>query len=243
MALPVAMANYQLQVHLLGLGGKCSPRECQRQRRARTLSPPPPRIVEQPKACSSSPSFMAAVVAKAHNLQVQLSGPRGKHSPPECQQQRQARILRSPPPPRTVEQPQACSISRSLMAAPVVMAHNLQVQVPSPRSGKRSPPKCQRQRRARTLGPPPPCTVEQSQACPIRWSFVAAFVCKGKRLAAGAGARWQALSKVTAAETSTHFGCASASHRGAAASLLDQSEVHGGSVAKADHLQVRGAWC
>ena len=42
-----------------------------------------------------------------------------KHSPPECQRQRRASTL-SPPPPRTVEQLQACSISRkSLMAAPL----------------------------------------------------------------------------------------------------------------------------
>ena len=37
---------------------------------------------------------------------------------------------------------------------------------------------------------------------------------------------------------STHFDSASASHRGAAASLLDLSELHGGSVAKARHLHV-----
>ena len=36
----------------------------------------------------------------------------GKHSPPNCQRQRRARTL-TPPPPRNVEQPQACSISQT----------------------------------------------------------------------------------------------------------------------------------
>ena len=52
----------------------------------------------------------------------------------------------------------------------------------------------------------------------------------------------QLYTRVLAIKKRKHLDSASASHRGAATSLLDQSEVHGGSVAKADHLQVRGAW-
>ena len=60
---------------------------------------------------------------------------------------------------------------------------------------------------------------------------------------AGAGAwswRRQALSiRVPDTQTSTHLESASASHRGAAASLLlhHQSELHGGACA--DHIQCR----
>ena len=50
---------------------------------------------------------------------MQVPGRASKHpSLPECQQQRQARTL-TPPPLRTVEQPQACSTCRSCMAASV----------------------------------------------------------------------------------------------------------------------------
>ena len=54
------------------------------------------------------------------------------------------------------------------------------------------------------------------------------FRCKGKGTCR---CRWLVLAASThspQAETSTHLGSVSASHRGAAASLLDQSEVHGG---------------
>ena len=51
----------------------------------------------------------------------------------------------------------------------------------------------------------------------------------------GAGAGWQALyTGVPTAETSMQLDSASASHRGAAASLLDQSELHGGFHYKAE---------
>ena len=50
---------------VLGRGGKHSAPECQRQRRARTLSRPSPCTVEQPQACSISRSSIAALVAKA----------------------------------------------------------------------------------------------------------------------------------------------------------------------------------
>ena len=66
-------------------------------------------------------------------------------------------------------------------------------------------------------------------------------VAKAKHLQVrGAGGK-HPPSECLVAETSTHLASASTSHRGAAASLLDQSEVHGGSVTKANHLQVCGA--
>ena len=78
----------------------------------------------------------------------------------------------SPSAPSIVEQLQACSISRSFMAA------LLQRQAPagawSKRQARRSPPECRRQRRACTLSPPASCTVKQPQACSTRRSFVAA---------------------------------------------------------------------
>ena len=62
----------------------------------------------------------ACSVAQAGHMQVR--GPGGKHSPIECKQQqtwqRRAHTC-SPPPPRTVDKPQACSISRSVIAAPL----------------------------------------------------------------------------------------------------------------------------
>ena len=50
-------------------------------------------------------------VAKANHLLQVPDHDGSKHSAPECRRQRQARTL-SPPPLQTVEQPQACSISR-----------------------------------------------------------------------------------------------------------------------------------
>ena len=83
-----------------------------KQRRARTLRRPSLCTVEQPQACSISWSFMAASVAKANHLQVQVHGPHGRHSP-----QAETSTPLRPPASRTVEQPQACSVSRSVMAA------------------------------------------------------------------------------------------------------------------------------
>ena len=60
---------------------------------------------------------MAAPVQR-QGTHLQVPGPGGKHSLPECQQRRRAHTL-SLPPPGIVEQPQACSISRSFMAAPL----------------------------------------------------------------------------------------------------------------------------
>ena len=99
-----------------------------------------------------------------------------------------------------------------------------------------------RQRRARTLSPPPPLTVKQPQACLIsRGSSIAkTSTCRPwcRRLITAASTLH---TTVLAAETSMHHesASASASNREAAASLLDHSELHnhGGSDAK-----VLGAW-
>ena len=104
-------------------GDKRSPHECHRQKRASTLSQPPPRTVEQPQACSISRSLMAAFRLQSQSPASQVPQPQEAH---QCQRQRRARFW-SPPPPRTVEQPQACSISRSLMAAFRCKANHLQV--------------------------------------------------------------------------------------------------------------------
>ena len=70
--------------------------------------------------------------------------------------QKRVRVL-SPPPPYTVQKPQACSISLSFTASP------LQRKSPALQDGAWL--ECRRQRRAGTLNPRPPCTVEQPQAC------------------------------------------------------------------------------
>ena len=100
------------------------------------------------------------------------------------------------------------------------------MQVPGRASKHPSPPECQQQRQARTLTPPPLRTVEQPQACSTCRSCMAASVAEHS---ACAWSSPQALStRVPEAETSAHLESASASHHGAAASLLHQSELHGG---------------
>ena len=145
-------------------GGRHSPPECQRQRRARTLSPPAPRIVEKPQACSiSRMNFMAAPMQRQSTCRL-LDHCGGRHLPPECQRQRRARTL-SLSPSRTVEQPHVCSISRRSFTT-TSLQRQTTCRLLDRRGGKHSPPECQRQRRARTLRPPsPPRTVEQPQAC------------------------------------------------------------------------------
>ena len=72
-------------------------------------------FLAQLQACSISRIFMAAPLQTNH-CRCLVGG--GKHSAPWCRRQRRARTL-SPFLPRTVEQPQACSTSRSFMAAPL----------------------------------------------------------------------------------------------------------------------------
>ena len=117
----------------------------------RSLSLRTPHTVEQPQACSISRSFMAASVAKANHLQVHVHGPHGRHSP-----QAETSTPLRPPASRTVEQPQACSVSRIFMAASVAKPNHLQCtwsQQPSARSRHEHAP----------WSPPPPRTVEQPQ--------------------------------------------------------------------------------
>ena len=79
------------------------------------------------------------------------------------------------------------------------------------------------------MSPLPACTVEWVQACSTSRSFMAApsqrqtLSCRCLVMAAST-----LHSPVLAAGTSTHLESATAVHRRASASLLDQSELHGG---------------
>ena len=97
-------------------GGKHSPSECQTLEPPLTLSPPPPRTVEQPHTRARSVGASWRLRCSTQSVQVLVCG--SKHSHAECKRQRRARTLR-PPPPCTVQHPQACSISESVMAAPL----------------------------------------------------------------------------------------------------------------------------
>ena len=146
---------------------------------------------------------------------------------------RRARTL-SPPQPRTEEQPQACSIRWSFInAGAVARSTHTHLQVPGWSAGG--------QKRARTLSPPPPRTEEQPQACSIRWSFDGGSVAKANTLQ---GAWLECRRQRRARTLSPPPSCIV--HRGAAASLLGQSEHHhGGSfhcIRHTHHLQVPGAW-
>ena len=99
---------------------------------------------------------------------------------------------------------------------------------------------------ARTLSRPPPRTVEQPQACSISLSCMVAFVAKPKQpdlhVFLSPGGKHSPPPECQRQRRSTHLESASASHRGAAASLLDQLAVHGGSDAKANNGVGAGAW-
>ena len=107
-------------------GGKHSPPSSARGGRdehAPCLSPPPPppRTVEQPQACSISRSFMAAPLHNKHSCTGAWSGRQALCTRvPEVENKRRAPTL-SRCPPRTEEQPQACSIILifMFMAAPL----------------------------------------------------------------------------------------------------------------------------
>ena len=99
-----------------------SARAPEAERRARTLSPPPPRTMEQPQACSISREHHGGSVAPRQTPVLQVLGRRGgKHSPTRVPERR-ARTL-SQPPSCTVEQPQACSTSRELHGGSVAKAN------------------------------------------------------------------------------------------------------------------------
>ena len=123
---------------------------------------PPPHIVEQPQACSIS-LMQARYFSKRQALSISV---------PEAENVHTFR----PPPPQplgctilaSVEQPQqACPISWRTFMAAAPLQRQATCRLLDRRSGKHSPLACQRQRRARTLRPPPPRTVEQPQACSI----------------------------------------------------------------------------
>ena len=218
-----------MSLQVPGRGGKHSPPpECRRQRRAHTVSPPPPRTVQQPQACSISWSFIMAAPSTQHKIIVGAWS-RRQALPTRVSEAETSTHLDSTSSPRTVQQPQACSNSRSLMAAPSTQNT---LQVPG-RGGKHSTLECRRKRRA--------CTIieclcashgrtvragSRKLAPSVRASWQ---LCRRKihRSFACAWSRRQALStRVPEAETSTHL-------ESLCASLLYQSELHGGSVVAA----------
>ena len=86
-----------------------------------------------------------------------------------------------------------------------------------------------KQRRASALSRPPPRTMEQPEACSISWKFMAASVAKAKPPSCRCRCMVLVASKHSPqAETSNRLESTATSHRGAAGSLLDQSELHGG---------------
>ena len=111
------------------------------------------------------------------------------------------------------------------MAAPLQRQTHLRVQVPG---GKHSPLDCYRQRQARTLSPPSPCTVQLPQACSISRSLhggSVALLAKANKPACASAWRRALSTGVPAAETSTHLESASTLQSAAAASWLHQSEL------------------
>ena len=76
------VALVQTTMQAANRGGQHSTNECRRQRRARTVHAPSPRAVDQPQACSSNRSSMAAPVQTKRQDLVADRG--GKHSPHEC---------------------------------------------------------------------------------------------------------------------------------------------------------------
>ena len=164
-----------------------------------------------------APSVGASSRLRCRPQSVQVLGRGGKHSPTAVPEPETSTHRESLTRPRTVEHPQACSISRSFMAAP--LQDTVQVRG---RGSKHSHAECKRQRRARTLRPPPPCTVQHPQACSISESVMAAPL--QTTISAGAWSRQQAIcTRVPKADTSTHLASASTLHRAAAvASLLHQ---------------------
>ena len=112
--------------------------ECRRQRKSRTLRPPPPHPMEQPQACSTSRMFVAAPlhrqeragawsrrqalctqVPEAHQSfcthhESAATAQRGalRHKLVALLRRQSTCKCLSPPQPHTVQESQACSISR-----------------------------------------------------------------------------------------------------------------------------------
>ena len=144
------------------------------------------------------------------------------------------------PPPRIIKQPQACSISQSFLAASVARA-SLYLQVPG----------SQRQSLSTRVLAAETSTHLESATASHREATAASlldqselhggFRCRASLCLHVPWSRRQALStRVLMAETSTHLESATASHHRAAASLLDQSELHGGFRLQSIYLPVPG---
>ena len=179
-----------MHVHVQG-GKHFSPVECQWQRRARTLSRPPPCMVEQPQACSICRSFIGGFRCKSKPHARAGAG---------AWSGRQAPYTGRVPAAETSTHlesasalhgghggPAASLLTRSVgasLAASVANANHIhvhvQVQVHGLGCKHSQTVECQRQRRARTLSRPPPCAVDQPQACSISRSFIGGFRCKSK---------------------------------------------------------------
>ena len=144
------------------------------------------------------------------------------------------------------------------MLRPVEPCKGTHLQVPDQCGKALSTPDFWRLRRARTLISHPPPTVEKQQACSTSrwlqrqtpdpagaWSRRQALLnggslCKGNHLQVPDhhGGKHSPSPKCWRHRRARTFESASASHRGAAASLLDQSKLHGGFRCKGKHLQV-----
>ena len=98
----------------------------------------------------------------------------------------------------SVEQPQACSVSRSFMTALCADMKSLQVLVVVAASTLH--PSATGRERARTLNTAPPRTVEQPQACSISWRSMAASVAEGKHLHVPGHGQQLSTTRVPAAE-------------------------------------------
>ena len=132
------------------------------------MSPPPPQTVEQPQACSIMRINVAAPLQRQNTCRwCLLEVPSAPASAcVACRRQRRALTVMSPPPPRTIEQPQPCPIRRSCMVAPLQRQNTCRCLFGVPASETRT--------HLDSLSPSPPRTVEQPQACPIRRMFMAA---------------------------------------------------------------------
>ena len=155
---------------------------------------------------------------------------RGKHSPPECHRQTTSMHLESAS--------QACSISRSSMAAPLQRPDTpagalLRWQALSARTCYTAPDTSRHLESATILHCGAAAKLTQLGGAPCR------LLRKGQThlQVLARGAKHSPPECYTGPDTSTHLEPASilhrASHRGAVASLLDQSELDGKSFAKA----------
>ena len=181
--------------------------------------------MEQPQACSPiSRSYMAASVAKANHLQDgagvgasrQALSTAVQAAEMSSQQLHSASASHRGAAASLLDQSELHGGFRCKNGKPLAGWCRCVVLVVSTLH-----PHCQqRQGRARTLTPPPPRTVEQPQACLISRGYLAASAAKESNHMQDKGPAGE-----TVGETSTHLDSASASHRGAAASLLNQSEL------------------